>query len=266
MLGAGFAMALGLAVDAGATNWCPTANDNTIYCSGCTVTLTCSPYVGILITGHYVTLDGNGNTIWSAKDYGVKVTGTSPTIKNLTVWNPTGDGIQISNTINTEYSTIMNVTSNFAGGYGLVHKYGGSVGVSGSTFYGNTTAGAYFLNYSSNTSTSTFTTTFQSNKYNGPAQNLNTSSSSYTTDNNYFYNKNDGFFEYAPDGGMVGYNYTYGNSMFGLHLFNYGPVLQLTGNYGWQSTYGDCGAWNSGHLYVDGNSWGTQSGCVTKYP
>lgn len=266
MLGAGLAIALGWTAKAGATDWCPTANDYTIYCSGCTRTLTCSPmYVGVLIVGNNVTLDGNGNTLWYPNDYGVKVTGNSPTIRNLVVHLPQSDGILINNTSNTEFSAITNVTVNFANRYGLYHKDGGSISVSGSTFYGNTSAGTYFTNVSANTTTNTFSSTIQSNKYNGPGQMIITSSSNYTTDNNYWYNKNDGYFEYSVDGGMVGYNYTYGNAMFGLHLWNVGaPVLRLQGNYGWTSQYGDCGAWDNGHLYVDGNSWGSSSGCVTK--
>jgi len=254
-----------LALDAHASNWCPTSTDYQITCSNCSRELTCDTYgISIEILGNNVTLEGQGYSIYNAPYNGITVSPSSgaadATIKHLNIYDAGGTGIVFSGGVSSNWAYVEKVFVSGSAGDGIQNgswspleidsswTYDNAYGVSGS--YASSTAYTDFLHSSS-----------QGNSFGGY---YSGSSAGSWIRNSYFWNN-----------GSIGLDISYAQNLWvdnngfssstgtGLSV-TYGDGTSITNNSGNGNSNYDCIVTNSSGTSASGNSWNSYSGsgCV----
>ena len=257
-------VAAGLLAQQGhASNWCPTSTDYQITCSNCSRELTCDVLgISIEILGNNVTLDGQGHyidyapynavTVWNSNG------GAESTVKNLSIWEPGGAGVEFSGGVSSNFGYVENVYTSGSTGAGFHHGSWNPLEISGSWTYYN--GYGVIGSYASNSAY----TDFLSSSAQGNSEGYFPASSpgSWVRDS-YFWNNDIGVNAYYATSVLVDNNSFSSSSGTGLSVSN-STNIGVTNNSGSGNSVYDCVA-DPADTYAYGNSWGSYSGAGCVY-
>jgi hypothetical protein len=240
--------------------YCPSTDGTNISCSGCTMDLTCNYSGGITISNDFVTLNGHGYTLSNSSGIGVNVTGVGATINDLIVTGAGSHGIKFDDG-DGEWSTISNVYVEYSGAHGIYNEENNLI-----VSYGD----------------------FEHNANSGLRSEDNTGLDYTDVDNTYMIDNTDGYYAWGQYFSFHRYNYylandskgaydlsgtggSFENSYFayngsnGLHVDSHNSStypLNITDNQGYENGSADCKESGTSYIYVSGNTWDVNDGCV----